>query len=868
MTAQPVFEGDWSKIRRYGHGQDRDLFSAEQLAYIDNNIAYLTCEKIHGSNVFSGGNLDQSTMATAAALKNTKVLLYLQAFYAWQRYTAIYNMDRASYPNLFVPDDGMDPFAYNQGTAAGRAFWKKISDDVVNNSKVVGTFVDGIGKINTHDHAEWLPAFYQTLSQLDGLTIHNGSPVGILEHSDGFMREDIVKGTVAERRENLDYILYEVDVNKHMFLNSFHPDYKFPLACFLVLAHEKSFFRYFPLAADGSNNSARWADVLWRCDEYDYPLGAPLGKAVKDGLYIYSRSFEHVDVWVNIQTEEYVLAWDCVDSDSDGLDDQWEYRNFGDVTIADSIADPDGDGATNLEEYNAGTDPNSSRVGRTNLALMGIASQSSTAPGGAASLAINNAIDETFSSTTIEDNPWWQVDLGANYSLDEIVIHYISDECCKDSLSNYTVTILDNKNKVVFYKTITDYTDSSTTIKTGLIDGRYVKIQLNDSADLNLVEVQIFTTVGSFEGTMQLLPLLSPGQCVGVFENDSLYLAEHAFTNELTWKETFMGNGYYSYQLINTAYCISGGGESTSGQAVTVAACDSEDPAQLWYKVEEDSGFYRLLKGSNTDYALAVGNEKSLQLQNTDSLNQQQYWKKGTSSQILFEVEDVASSQKLSDVSILVNGHTLTTDSNGEASIQFIDQNYGILIERAGYASQTISLSLYKDTTLSIQMEKARYTFGFSVKDAQTDERIDYASIWIDDMYSLSNGDGEFSMALEGGVYTYSIRKDGYGQNSGSILLEKDTTITIVLATASSLRNPDDFDIKIYPNPVKNRLFVKGLDKRADVRYKIFNALGGVVKRGVLTAQVDISGLQPGVYFMFVEINNNTIYHDFVITQY
>jgi len=46
-----------------------------------------------------------------------------------------------------------------------------------------------------------------------------------------------------------------------------------------------------------------------------------------------------------------------VDSDADGLPDWWEYIHFGSTTGGAPGADPDGDGLTNLEEYENGTDP-------------------------------------------------------------------------------------------------------------------------------------------------------------------------------------------------------------------------------------------------------------------------------------------------------------------------------------------------------------------------------------------------------------------------------------------------------------------------------------------------------------------------------
>ncbi|MFT5108801.1 MAG: hypothetical protein ACI9UA_004445 [Pseudoalteromonas tetraodonis] len=45
------------------------------------------------------------------------------------------------------------------------------------------------------------------------------------------------------------------------------------------------------------------------------------------------------------------------DADRDGMPDSWEYLYSDDITAAESGGDADGDGATNLEEFVADTDP-------------------------------------------------------------------------------------------------------------------------------------------------------------------------------------------------------------------------------------------------------------------------------------------------------------------------------------------------------------------------------------------------------------------------------------------------------------------------------------------------------------------------------
>ena len=46
-----------------------------------------------------------------------------------------------------------------------------------------------------------------------------------------------------------------------------------------------------------------------------------------------------------------------IDSDADGMPDEWEYDHFRHTTIAEPSGDPDKDGVNNLDEYRAGTDP-------------------------------------------------------------------------------------------------------------------------------------------------------------------------------------------------------------------------------------------------------------------------------------------------------------------------------------------------------------------------------------------------------------------------------------------------------------------------------------------------------------------------------
>lgn len=62
--------------------------------------------------------------------------------------------------------------------------------------------------------------------------------------------------------------------------------------------------------------------------------------------------------WINLGDGQLAtVKLICTDNDADGMSDQWERLQFGDMITAGFATDSDGDGATDLQEYHALTDP-------------------------------------------------------------------------------------------------------------------------------------------------------------------------------------------------------------------------------------------------------------------------------------------------------------------------------------------------------------------------------------------------------------------------------------------------------------------------------------------------------------------------------
>jgi hypothetical protein len=147
----------------------------------------------------------------------------------------------------------------------------------------------------------------------------------------------------------------------------------------------------------------------------------------------------------------------------------------------------------------------------SNLALSKTATQSSTLPGyptAAAGAAVDGRTDGNFfngsvTATNLDPYAWWQVDLGASYSINSIVLWNRTD-CCGPRLSDYWAFVSDTP----FLPTDTPATlqsragtwnihvastvpPESFSIPTGGTQGRYVRVQLAGTNYLSLAEVQV-----------------------------------------------------------------------------------------------------------------------------------------------------------------------------------------------------------------------------------------------------------------------------------------------------------------------------------------------------------------------------------------
>ncbi len=149
-----------------------------------------------------------------------------------------------------------------------------------------------------------------------------------------------------------------------------------------------------------------------------------------------------------------------------------------------------------------------------NIAVDGVASQSTTGFGGAAARAIDCNTDgvypngSTTHTATGDAAPWWEVDLLGSFALDRIVLWNRTD-CCTDRLSNFRVSLLDGAREVVWSEDFfTDGGAVDVSLEIDSVRGNAGSIVRVDSLGpspggdrfLSLAEVEVFELTCPDEG--------------------------------------------------------------------------------------------------------------------------------------------------------------------------------------------------------------------------------------------------------------------------------------------------------------------------------------------------------------------------------
>ena len=349
-------EYSWDTVPVYIHFGDNEGLTDEEIQFVATHSDFVSLEKGHGAKTH--GSTEKGIEHDAVRLKEVnpelKVIYYWNTFLDYPMFAAheVY----ASHPEWWLKtlDGSLDKKSgkmkrYDLSNAEVREWWTDEVSKAVNGGSCDGVFADAFPQIASPANIKlWGKQKYDAIQEglietlkltrekigPENIILYNGirntdtlkfgmqyldyADAATIEHFDQFhsrSKESIAldisntieagkKGKIVVMKAwpGFNFTESEIsDIPYEELLAKARENITFPLACFLVAAQPHAYFCY-TWGYRENHGSLDWYE------EFDKPLGPPKRDAVRNG-WEYSRSFEHADVWVDLETKRAEISW-------------------------------------------------------------------------------------------------------------------------------------------------------------------------------------------------------------------------------------------------------------------------------------------------------------------------------------------------------------------------------------------------------------------------------------------------------------------------------------------------------------------------------------------------------------------------------
>jgi len=266
------------------------------------------------------------------------------------------------------------------------------------------------------------------------------------------------------------------------------------------------------------------------------------------------------------------------------------------------------------------------------------------------------------------------------------------------------------------------------------------------------------------------------------------------------------------------------------------------------YFIERD--FYKNLSGT-----LTVNSDTIFTFQLTRNLN------------VKVVIEDENTNEPLVGSRVTLGSSEEATNELGEVLFKLPPGDYEYFIQKNSYHNQNGIengiVTINSDTTLSFQLSRASAFIKFYVKEELTPVNNAIIIVNGEKLVTSSLGLVTFRELPVSESYDYLIQKSGYRNLSGSIYLEKDTTLNLQMeAYPTAFRNIEDKKgIRIWPNPAHDEINCQILDGYHFSQVQIIDLNGKVFKIYNIvnenTIRINLIDIPAGFYLLKMIPSNN-----------
>ena len=203
------------------------------------------------------------------------------------------------------------------------------------------------------------------------------------------------------------------------------------------------------------------------------------------------------------------------------------------------------------------------------------------------------------------------------------------------------------------------------------------------------------------------------------------------------------------------------------------------------------------------------------------------------------------------------NSQPLTGNNSPSITVTRSDTgNYYCEITNSNYPDLILSSETY-------HLTNPEYNITFVVTDSSAP--VSQAIVTLDTQTIETDTNGIAVFQRPYGTYSYTVEKQGYQTVSGTITVDTDTTINIILVAANTLTYNINSLLKLYPIPASNSLSIEAKSPLNEIT--ISNLTGKVLlhksANGYKTS-LDLSNLQSGTYIITVRTEKGTMSYKFI----
>ncbi|MCH6259019.1 putative glycoside hydrolase [Puniceicoccaceae bacterium K14] len=344
-------EFSWDKVPRWLAFRGPSEMTTENVESIANHYQLVLIEKQNKQGLATN---EEGTIYSAQQLKainpNIHCYFYWNSWIQYGGYAASAEFEDNADDWAEKNEDGSifwfkDLYmVYDYSSPGLREWWVDTALEMAQHPDIDGVFADKVhGKDGLFfdqfgepesDYIDMLDTLAMVIPEdktYVGNTLRNERPGGNREHmiyfdSSYFERWEVTNKSVNPAQSTAEAIAVSIQLarealskGKIVNLQTGPPDgysstqqhladnVEFPLAVFLIIAEEYAYFSY----QGGVADVPAYEDWLWNTawvDEFSRPLGEPFGPPVRNG-YVYTRSFEHVDVYLDLESHSATLTW-------------------------------------------------------------------------------------------------------------------------------------------------------------------------------------------------------------------------------------------------------------------------------------------------------------------------------------------------------------------------------------------------------------------------------------------------------------------------------------------------------------------------------------------------------------------------------